>query len=74
MICKATEWDRHVYGWTPETLLTLLATNGFEYVEHCYETRTPDRFRRWLLAVLPFFGPTIILKVRKVAPALEKLV
>jgi ubiquinone/menaquinone biosynthesis C-methylase UbiE len=74
VICKDTEWDRHVYGWTPETLLTLLATNGFEYVDHCYETRTPDRLRRWLLAVLPFFGPTIILKVRKVAPAPEKLV
>ena len=36
---------------------------------NCYETRTPDRLRRWLLTVLPFFGPTIILKVRKIAPA-----
>jgi len=32
------EWDRHVYAWTPQTLLALLAGNGFEYVEHCYET------------------------------------
>jgi hypothetical protein len=42
--------------------------------DHCYETRTPNRLRRWLLAILPFFGPTIILKVRKVAPAPEKVV
>ena len=74
VLCEKTEWDRHVYAWTPQTLLTLLATNGFAYVEHCYETRTPDRLRRWLLAVFPFFGPTQILKVRKVAPAPAKLV
>jgi ubiquinone/menaquinone biosynthesis C-methylase UbiE len=74
VLCAQTEWDRHVHGWTPETLLTLLVANGFEYVDHCYETRTPDRLRRWLLTVLPFFGPTIILKVRKIAPAPGKLV
>jgi 2-polyprenyl-3-methyl-5-hydroxy-6-metoxy-1,4-benzoquinol methylase len=74
VLCDKTEWDRHIYSWTPQTLLTLLATNGFEYVEHFYETRTLDRTRRWLLAVLPFLGPTQILKVRKVAPASSNLV
>ena len=74
VLCKEIEWDRHVYAWTPTTLLTLLATNGFEYVEHCYESRVPDRVRRWVLAVLPFLGPTQILKVRKVAPAPADLV
>ena len=74
VLCDKTEWDRHIYAWTPQTLLTLLAMNGFAYVEHCYETRPPDPFRRWLLAVLPFFGPTTILKVRKVAPASSQLV
>ena len=74
VLCKEIEWDRHVYAWTPTTLLTLLATNGFEYVEHCYENRVPDRVRRWVLAVLPFLGPTQILKVRKVAPAPADLV
>jgi ubiquinone/menaquinone biosynthesis C-methylase UbiE len=74
VLCDKTEWDRHIYAWTPQTLLTLLATNGFAYVEHCYETRPPDLFRRWLLAVLPFFGPTQILKVRKVARASSDLV
>jgi 2-polyprenyl-3-methyl-5-hydroxy-6-metoxy-1,4-benzoquinol methylase len=68
------EWDRHVHAWTPQTLLTLLAGNGFVYVDHCYETKVPDRFRRWFLTLLPFFGPTQILKVRKVAPAPTKLV
>lgn len=74
VLCSRTEWDRHVHAWTPETLLTLLAANGFEYVEHCYETRTPDLLRRWLLAALPFFGPTLILKVRRVMPAPAKVV
>jgi ubiquinone/menaquinone biosynthesis C-methylase UbiE len=74
VLCKEIEWDRHIYAWTPTTLLTLLATNGFEYVEHCYENRMPDRLRRWVLAVLPFLGPTQILKVRKVAPAPADLV
>jgi ubiquinone/menaquinone biosynthesis C-methylase UbiE len=74
VLCKEIEWDRHIYAWTPTTLLTLLATNGFEYVEHCYENRMPDRLRRWVLAVLPFLGPTQILKVRKVAPAPARLV
>jgi hypothetical protein len=74
VLCKDTEWDRHIYSWTPQTLLTLLAINGFEYVEHCYESRTPDLFRRCFLAVLPFLGPTQILKVRKVAPASSDLV
>jgi ubiquinone/menaquinone biosynthesis C-methylase UbiE len=74
VLCKEIEWDRHIYAWTPTTLLTLLATNGFEYVEHCYENRMRDRLRRWVLAVLPFLGPTQILKVRKVAPAPAHLV
>jgi 2-polyprenyl-3-methyl-5-hydroxy-6-metoxy-1,4-benzoquinol methylase len=74
VLCKDIAWDRHIYAWTPRTLLTLLAVNGFEYVEHCFETRTSNRPRRWLLAVLPFLGPTVILKVRKVAPAPPDLV
>jgi hypothetical protein len=74
VLSENIEWDRHIYAWTPQTLLTLLATNGFEYVDHCYESRMPDRFRRWFLAALPFLGPTQILKVRKVAPAPPDLV
>jgi len=74
VLCEDVEWDRHVYAWTPQTLLTLLEKNGFEYVDHCYENKTPDRFRRWLLAVLPFLGPTQILKVRKGAAAPSDLV
>lgn len=74
VLSRGIEWDRHVHSWTPQTLLTLLAVNGFAYAEHCYETRVPDRLRRWLLSIVPFFGPTAILKVRKVAPAPARLV
>jgi SAM-dependent methyltransferase len=74
VLCSKTEWDRHVQAWTPETLLTLLAANGFAYVEHCYETRTPDRLRRFIFAAFPFLGPTLILKVRKVAAAFAQLI
>jgi ubiquinone/menaquinone biosynthesis C-methylase UbiE len=66
VLSESIECDRHIFSWTPQTLLTLLVTNGFEYVDHCYESRMPDRFRRWFLAALPFLGPTQILKVRKV--------
>ncbi len=74
VLSESIEWDRHIYAWTPQTLLTLLSCNGFAYVEHGYETKVPDRVRRWLLTILPFLGPTQILKVRKVAPAPAKLV
>jgi hypothetical protein len=73
-VLSSIEWDRHVYAWTPQTLLAMLVSNGFEYVEHCYETRVADWLRRWFLTVLPFFGPTQILKARKVAPAPPALV
>jgi ubiquinone/menaquinone biosynthesis C-methylase UbiE len=74
VLSEDIEWDRHVHAWTPQTLLTLLSINGFAYVDHCYESKVPDRLRRWFLTMLPFFGPTQILKVRKVAPAPVKLV
>jgi 2-polyprenyl-3-methyl-5-hydroxy-6-metoxy-1,4-benzoquinol methylase len=69
MFSENIEWDRHVYAWTPQTLLTFLMVNGFEYVDHCYETGIRIPFGRWFLAALPFLGPTQILKVRKVAAA-----
>jgi ubiquinone/menaquinone biosynthesis C-methylase UbiE len=70
----SVEWDRHVHGWTPRTLLTLLTVNGFEYVEHIYEKPSANRLRRLVLTVLPFLGPTLILKVRKRAAAPRELV
>jgi len=68
------EWNRHIFSWTPQTLLTLFHVNGFEYVEHCYENGRPNPVARLFLKLFPFFGPTQILKVRKVAPAPAKLV
>lgn len=67
------EWNRHIFAWTPQTLLTLFAVNGFAYVEHRYEY-AGNIVERLLMKLFPFFGPTQILKVRKVAPAPEKLV
>jgi len=74
VLSASTEWDRHVYAWTPQTLLALLTVNGFAYVEHCFENGMPDPFRRAIVALLPFLGPTLILKVRKVAAAPVDLV
>jgi ubiquinone/menaquinone biosynthesis C-methylase UbiE len=67
------EWNRHIFAWTPQTLLTLFAVNGFAYVEHRYEY-AGNIAERLLMKLFPFFGPTQILKVRKVALAPEKLV
>jgi SAM-dependent methyltransferase len=74
ILSAGVEWDRHVHAWTPQTLLTLLAANGFDYVDHCFENGAPGLLRRWFLAVLPFLGPTQILKVRKIGPAPARLV
>ena len=62
------EWNRHIYAWTPDTLLTLLVVNGFEYVEHHYQ-RGRNVIERAFLGLFPFLGLTQILKVRKVAHA-----
>jgi SAM-dependent methyltransferase len=70
----AITWDRHVVAWTPPTLLALLCANGFGYVEHEYENGMPDLFRRLVLMALPFLGPTLIMKVRKVGQASPDLV
>lgn len=67
------EWNRHVYAWTPDTLLTLLVVNGFEYVEHHYETGR-NLMERAFLRMFPFLGGTQIMKVRKIAPAPPRLV
>jgi SAM-dependent methyltransferase len=67
------EWNRHVYNWTPDTLLTLLAGNGFAYVEHHYE-RGNGFLERLFLRLFPFLGATQIFKVRKVAPARQSFI
>lgn len=68
------EWNRHIFAWTPQTLLTLFAVNGFEYVEHRYERKGVNVVERLLLKVFPFLGPTQILKVRKTCDAPKALV
>jgi ubiquinone/menaquinone biosynthesis C-methylase UbiE len=73
-LSAGVEWDRHVHAWTPQTLLTLLETNGFAYLEHTYEIGVANRFRRWFLAAFPFLGPTQILVVRKIRSAASELV
>jgi 2-polyprenyl-3-methyl-5-hydroxy-6-metoxy-1,4-benzoquinol methylase len=67
-------WDRHVHSWTPQTLLSLLEVNGFAYLDHTYENGAANPLRRWLLAALPFLGPTQILAVRKIGSAPARLV
>lgn len=67
------EWNRHIYAWTPDTLMTLLAVNGFQYADHCYE-RAGGAMERVFLRLFPFLGQTQILKVRKRARARGDLV
>lgn len=62
------EWNRHIYAWTPDTLLTLLVVNGFSYVDHHYD-RGRTMMERAFLSLFPFLGATQILKVRKTARA-----
>lgn len=71
---QEVEWNRHIFSWTPQTLLTLFSVNGFEYVGHCYENGTSNPIERALLNLFPFLGPTQILKVRKASVAPSALV
>src|SRR5262249_43580095 len=67
-------WDRHAHSWTPSALLTVLKVNCFDSVQPADDNPVPNRLRRLALTMLPFLGPTLILKVRKVAAAPGALV
>lgn len=71
---EEVEWNRHIYCWTPATLLTLLVTNGFEYVTHQYSADAGNVVERLALRAMSFLGPTQILKVRKTASAPDRLI
>jgi 2-polyprenyl-3-methyl-5-hydroxy-6-metoxy-1,4-benzoquinol methylase len=70
----AWEWNRHVYCWTPSTLLTLLQVNGFAYDTHTYAADAHTIWGRVLHRTFPFLGTEIILRVRKVAAAARRIV
>lgn len=70
----AWEWNRHIYCWTPSTLLTLLQVNGFEYDTHAYAADVHTFRGRMLHRAFPFLGTEIILRVRKVAAASLRIV
>jgi len=74
MFEASTEWNRHILCWTPATLLTLMTTNGFAYVHHEYSADAASPWERGLLRALPFLGPVIVLKVRKVGDAPARIV
>jgi len=69
-----SEWNRHVYSWTPVTLLTLLEVNGFRYTGHWYSNDERGVAGRALLRAAPFLGPVIVLEARKAAAAPARLV
>ena len=71
---KEHEWNRHIYCWTPSTLYTLLKVNGFEYVTHAYCQDGRGFVERLVLKIFPFLSPTIIMKVKKISEALDKIV
>lgn len=68
------EWNRHIYCWTPSTLYTLLKVNGFEYVTHEYCREGRGCVENFILKLFPFLSPTIIMKVRKISTASEKII
>lgn len=68
------EWNRHIYCWTPSTLYTLLKVNGFEYVTHEYCQDGRGLIEKGFLKLFPFFSPTIIMKVKKVSEAPQKII
>lgn len=68
------EWNRHIYNWTPSTLLTLLMVNGFVYEQHAYGREAPRLIERMFLRLLPFLGPTQVIKVRKKESAPQRAV
>ena len=68
------EWNRHIYSWTPSTLYTLLKVNGFEYVTHEYCREGRGCVENFILKLFPFLSPTIIMKVRKISTASEKII
>jgi ubiquinone/menaquinone biosynthesis C-methylase UbiE len=68
------EWNRHIYCWTPSTLYTLLKVNGFEYVTHNYCQDGKGFFEKCILNIFPFLSPTIIIKVKKIDEAPERLI
>lgn len=71
---RDVEYARHVYAWTPSALLTLLVVNGFEYQEHHYVSESNNWFEAASTRLMPYFGQTQVLKVRKVAEAPERFV
>jgi 2-polyprenyl-3-methyl-5-hydroxy-6-metoxy-1,4-benzoquinol methylase len=71
---ETVEWNRHIYSWSPSTLLTLLATNGFEYVGHQYSTDAGGWLESAFLRLFPFLGPAQIIKVRKAGDAPPRMI
>lgn len=71
---RNVEWNRHIYNWTPDTLLALLEVNGFEYVDLSFSRDGSSRLERFLLRLFPFLGQVQIWKVRKTGPAPRALV
>jgi len=68
------EYARHVYSWTPSTLLTLMVVNGFVYDEHRYVSEADSLSGALVARLLPFFGEAQVLKVRKVAEAPQSFI
>lgn len=68
------EWNRHIFSWSPSTLMTLLRVNGFRYDTHCFSRGEGGPFARLTQMMFPFFGPCFVLKVRKEAAAPQRLI
>jgi 2-polyprenyl-3-methyl-5-hydroxy-6-metoxy-1,4-benzoquinol methylase len=68
-----SEWNRHIYSWTPSTLMALLEVNGFRYVWHGYSSDERGPGARAVMRVAPFLAPVMIVEARKVSDAPRRL-
>ncbi len=64
------EWNRHIYSWTPDTLMTLLSVKPHA---HGYGEGS-GVLERLFLRVFPFLSATQILKVTKLRTAPSRIV
>ena len=68
-----SSWNRHIYAWTPPTMLTLLEVNGFSYVWHGYSHDERRLGGRLVMRIAPFLAPVVVLEARKRSDAPKEL-
>jgi len=71
---KNVEWNRHIYSWSINTIMTLLEVNGFRYVNHYYVNESKNKIKNIILKALAFFSSVLIIKIKKNKDVKRKLI